>query len=131
MPRTLLRAVTRFAAVSLVLAGCSSSPDFRGAEAAPPARPGLAVVVENHAWEDVAVYASSGMARRRLGSVTAGRTGSFRLDGLVASATDLELVAQAMAASRVHRSGRLMVYAGQTVTWTLHQGRLGGDVTIR
>ena len=92
---------------------------------------GLAVIVENHAWEDVSVYAASSGGNRRLGSVSSGRTATFQVRNLTGSASALELVAAPLAASNPHRSGRLMVYAGQTVTWTIHENRLGGDVTIR
>jgi len=107
--------------------GCATaSPNVAIAES-----PGLDVVVENHGWEDVSVYASSSGENLRLGSASSGRTARFHIRALTGRAANLELIAAPLAAADPHRSGQLMVYAGQTVTWTIHQSRLGGDVTIR
>lgn len=125
-----MRALPKLALALLVptlTVGCATAP-----RSIPTSQPqGLAVIVENHAWEDVSVYAASSGEHRRLGTVSSGRTATFQVRHLSASASDLELVASPLASANPHRSGRLMVYAGQTVTWTIHENRLGGDVTIR
>jgi len=119
-------------AVALFVAPVLSVGCATGSFDAPsPESAGLQVVVENHGWEDVSVYAASSGENRRLGSVSSGRTATFRIGHLTGRATDLELVAAPLASTDPHRSGRLMVYAGQTVTWTIHENRLGGDITIR
>lgn len=115
-------------AVACVLAACASAPHPHS----PFAPLGtVLVVVENHGWEDVSVYASTGTDRRRLGHVTSGRSESFRPLALASPSFFLELVARPLGNSPLHRSGRILVHAGQKVTWTIHQSRLGGDITIR
>ena len=88
-------------------------------------------VVENHAWKDLAVYAAAGGGRQRLGHVTSGRTETFRLPSMAHRVMDVELFADPLASSDQHRSGRFIVRAGQRVVWTVHESRLGGEITIR
>jgi len=93
--------------------------------------PGIVVIVENHAWTDMSVYAAAGAGRIRLGSVTSGRTETFRVRSPDEHAMDMELFADPLASSTVYRSGRLLVLEGQKVTWTIHESELGGSVTVR
>lgn len=126
--RTLPTAVhTLLCAAAVFISACATTPIARFAAD----DEGLSVVVENHGWQDLSVFAASGGGSRRLGSVSSGRTETFHIRGLQGSSTVLELVADPLASSRRLHSGRLLVSEGQTVVWTIHEGRLGGDVTIR
>ncbi len=92
---------------------------------------GVDVVVENHAWTDLSVYASTGGGQHRLGHVTSGRTATFRIPSMAHRVMDVELFADPLASSELHRSGRFIVREGQRVVWTVHENRLGGELTIR
>ena len=125
LPRRIVAACVSLS--SLAAAGCATA-------ARTPWGPddlGLRVVVENHGWDDLSVYASSGGGRQRLGNVGSGRSATFRIQTLNSRSTDLELMATPMASSNHLSTGRLFVSEGQRVVWTIHQGHLGGDVTIR
>lgn len=125
-----IRRVPLALAALLGTAACATagtSDPFTG----PHGDPGIQVVVENHAWTDMSVYAASGGGRVRLGSVTSGRTETFRVPSLDEHVVDMELFADPLASSTVYRSGRLVVLEGQRVTWTIHESELGGSVTVR
>jgi hypothetical protein len=116
---------------ALLAAGACATTGTADPFTAPHADPGIVVVVENHAWTDMSVYAASGAGRVRLGSVTSGRTETFRVHSLDEHVVDMELFADPLASSTVYRSGRLVVLEGQQVIWTIHESDLGGSVTVR
>jgi hypothetical protein len=115
-------------ALACASAACASAPT-----GAPFSRDdtGVDVVVENHAWTDLSVYASTGGGQHRLGHVTSGRTATFRIPSMAHRVMDVELFADPLASSELHRSGRFIVREGQRVVWTVHENRLGGELTIR
>lgn len=126
-----MRIPTRSAAVlalACVSSACASIPN---ATSFSRDRGGVDVVVENHAWTDLSVYARTGSGNQRLGHVTSGRTATFRIPSMANRVMDVELFADPLASSDLHRSGRFIVSEGQRVVWTVHENRLGGELTIR
>lgn len=121
------RSATVFALVC-ASAACASAPvgtPFNRGDS------GVDVVVENHAWADLSVYARTGGGNHRLGHVTSGRTVTFRIPSMAHRVMDVELFADPLASSDLHRSGRFIIHEGQRVVWTVHENRLGGELTIR
>lgn len=94
---------------------------FTEASAAGP----VTVMVDNQNWSDMKVYAVTNGLRYRLGTAYTFRPVEFELPThLQADIRGLELVAVPIGGSGLHRSGNVLVSAGDVVEWTL-QNRPG------
>lgn len=96
-------------------------------------RSGNYVVVENHNWQDLRVYAvNSAGARFRLGNVTTNQRRRFRLPSSVTSSGfRFELVATFIGSSQVQRTGSLPFYPNRDVYWTVGNHAVTSHVMVR
>lgn len=100
-------------AAALVLGGCATGGE-RMTE-----RPGTAtqeVLVENHGWDDVAVYALRGSSRFRLGTVSGMTTQRMVLTpGMLSADGTVEFLLRAIPTTSEYRSGPLLVCEGRQI----------------
>lgn len=80
----------------------------------------VTVVVDNHNWSDMRIYAVSNGIRYRLGTAYTLRPAEFEVPRtLQADVRGLELIAIPIGGSGIHRSGNVLVSSGDVVEWTL------------
>jgi hypothetical protein len=110
-------------AATLALSACAHQARYATEDGAPTSA--VAVEVANHNWLDVVVYAISGGNRVRLGSVTTGLEGRFRLPrSMVVQSGNLFLEAHLVGSNQMYRSDPIMVNPGSRVIWSL-ENQLG------
>ena len=111
---------TLFGVSVLVCAGCatmSPSPRWEGSLTDVE----IWVEVENLVWNDVTIYSATYGSKTRLGLVTTGMTGRFKIPRHQRHSWDLQLIADPIGSPYVMRSGRIQAGAGQTIRWTVHE----------
>ena len=111
---------TLFGVSVLVCAGCATmSPSPRWEGTLTDAE--ILVEVENLVWNDVTIYSAVYGSKTRLGVVTTGMTGRFKIPRHQKTSTALELIADPIGSRHVLRSGRISAEPGQTIRWTVHE----------
>lgn len=114
MPRAVKLLAVLFAA-ALGTAGCVGT-----GKNAPAPQAFASVTVNNRAFIDVDVFALNGSTRARLGNVTAGGTGTFRLPAAVVGAgRDLRFMVDPVGSTRQGVSFNIYVRPGERVTLTV------------
>ncbi len=107
------------AAIIAALAGCSTGSMSQWSANDEPLAAidnSTAVVVENHNWADVVVYAERNGDRRRLGMVTSMTSSNFQLPrGMRYGGDGVHLVAEPIAAGGRFVTGPISVAPGQQV----------------
>jgi hypothetical protein len=82
--------------------------------------PGLPLVVENHAWQDVDVYLERDGARFRLGFVMSQDTEPLRIrPWMLGSAPKFQLTAEAVGSRDRFESGTILARRDVVTCWTL------------
>lgn len=77
------------------------------------------IVVTNHNWSDMAVYAERYGAQIRLGTVGSMRTEQFKLPREMVGSTDLHIIADPLGSPAVHRTRPVLVVPGQQVEFRI------------
>lgn len=113
--KTSRRAWATFAAITLA-AGCASGRQDAGSISTKNER--VQVQVENHNWQDVAVWAVAGGARIRLGTVVTNTTGRFTLPASVAHrVNEVYLEGHRIGSNDRFQSDRFMINPGTRLVW--------------
>jgi hypothetical protein len=82
----------------------------------------IAVEVENHGWNDAAIYVVSGGVMTRVGTVTGVSSRTFMVPSERVRATgDFRLIAHPIGGTGGLSTEQLLVRPGQLVRWTLEQ----------
>lgn len=117
--------------LALLLGGCSlGRSQKRGPQVGSTRR--TVVMVVNHHWSDMNVYAEGSGARHRLGTVTAQAKRSFQLPGVLLSGTGgLRLVADPIGGRNSHVSFPVQVWPGETVEFTIENQLATSSVVVR
>lgn len=121
--KTSRRAWSAFAAIT-VMTGCASAqPDISSISTK---NERVTIAVENHNWQDVAVWANAGGTRIRLGTVTTGSTQIFRLPATFAAKllSSLHLEGHRIGSNDMFRSDPFMISPGARMVWKL-ENQLG------
>ncbi len=116
-----MRLLRRSAALLLLAcAGCSgrAAPDGGGASGVVPSQL-VTLVVENHHWADVTIWAISGGQRTRLGDATAAQSASLRIPGRLLQQSDVQFVARAIGSGTTILSDVIPLRELQRIIWTL------------
>ncbi|HUE96219.1 MAG TPA: hypothetical protein VMN39_06145 [Longimicrobiaceae bacterium] len=107
------------AATAWMAAGCAStgSPVMTSnTEPLPPQVEATTVLVHNHNWSDIVVYAVRGNSRHRLGMVTSMNKQTFTLPrGFDVMASGIQLMASPIASRGGYMTGPIQVNPGQRV----------------
>jgi len=90
----------------------------------------IVVEVENLVWSDVTIYSAIYGSKTRLGIVTAGMTGRFKIPRHQKTSAEPELIADPIGSRHVLRSGRISAGPGQTIRWTVHENAGISSLTI-
>lgn len=115
--KTSRRAWTAFAAITL-LTGCAS-PHASPSELASGNRR-VTIQIENHNWQDVAVWAVADGTRIRLGTVTTATTQRFSLPATIANrVNDFRLEGHRIGSNDSFLSEPFMVSPGTRLVWKL------------
>ena len=120
---------TQFGVSVLVCAGCatmSPGPRWEGNLT----NSDLMVEVENLVWNDVTIYSTHNGSKTRLGLVTTGMTGHFKIPRHHRNSSSLELIADPIGSRFVLRSGRIDAGPGQTIRWTVNENAGISSLTI-
>jgi len=120
---------TLFGVSVLVCAGCatmSPSPRWEGT----PTDTEISVEVTNLVWNDITIYSAINSSKTRLGFVTTGTTGRFKIPRHHSHSSGLELIADPVESRVVLKSGRINVGPGQAIRWTVHENAGISSLTI-
>jgi hypothetical protein len=79
------------------------------------ARAPISVVVTNHNWNRIDVYAAVAGETVRLGQVETGHTETFVLPSLVQTAPELSLIADLIGADGGYETGSIMIWPGTVI----------------
>ena len=103
----------------LGIQGCTVPAERSGA--GPTRESRVVVVVTNHNWADMAVYAARGGARFRLGTVSSMETERFYLPSHITSgaATGIRLLADPIGSAAVFSTQPISVSSGQWIEFTI------------
>lgn len=117
-------------AAALLFGACASAGMDPGAESVDRGDP--VVIVENHGWEDVRVYALRHGSRMRVGMVTAMNTGRFTLKpGMVDPAGYVQLVLQPIATRQGMVMQRIPLWNGDVVHLDVQNVLAHSSFTVR
>ena len=106
------------AAIAGVALSCAPSTGMQHAD--PTQAAAVQVVVRNHHWHDVRIFAVHGGQRHRIGTVTAALPGRLRLPSrLLGSQRTVQLLAVAIGGRTRVLTEVLRVSPGQRIVWTL------------
>jgi hypothetical protein len=77
------------------------------------------VLVENNNWMDMKIYLDRSGSRTLLGTVTSMERRYLRLPPIAATSLPMQLVADPIGATTVHRSTELALWPGRQVEWRI------------
>ena len=101
-----------------IAAGCTSGHDAPNGPV--PAGP-TQVVVENHNWLDVTVYAVRSGMRQRLGTVGTAMTGTFRIPpSLIGQGGQVQLLVDPIGASQTRLLPPISIVNGDRIDVAIH-----------
>lgn len=131
----MLTPLTRRVTLALALCTLASSCVFghrRGDTTSTASQRGDAlVVVRNHHFNDMDVYAIVGGERVRLGNVTGETTRTLKLPAWSMSSGSVTLIADPIGGTGVATSGSIPVAGGSVVTFTIEQNLALSAATVR
>jgi hypothetical protein len=117
--------------LTLMATGCARKLVNTDATSADPGNAELALIIENHHWNDVRIYILHDGVRERLGTVTATSSQSFVIPFRRLGATGtIRLMADPIGGASVLTSESLAVQPGQSITWTLENSLSRSSVMV-
>lgn len=117
--RISLRQTAMALAMGAILGGCASNQEA-GPESADPGASDNELMVSNHNWSDVTVYAVGRGAPVRLGNVVSMDTRTFDIPThAITSQGSVQLIADVIGSNRSHQTDRILVTDGDRVEWNL------------
>jgi hypothetical protein len=116
--------------ITTLLVGCSSSRS-ESPGVMPPLDETVQIEVTNNNWSDMTVYVWHGSTRRRLGIVTTGNTGRFRLPVRLVMMYGLRLEADPIGGSRSYRSQSIQVHGGERVVVSIENRLVLSSLWVR
>ena len=120
--KTSRRAWSAFAAIT-VLAGCASA--HQDASSISTKNERVTISIENHNWQDIAVWARAGATRIRLGTVTTGSTEQFRMPSAFGTrVNNVRLEGHRIGSNDLFQSEEFLVSPGTQLIWKL-ENQLG------
>ncbi len=107
--------------VSAVTAGCVSVPAGPVWEGKPTAGEPVLLKVENRVFLDVVIYSEVSGSRVRLGSVSSGFIGTFKIPRQHQLSSSLRLVADPIGSRQTYTSEPISAMPGTEIRWTVHE----------
>ena len=110
-----------------------------GRHAAPSAAPGpepnqtadIALVVTNHKWQDITIFASHDGVTERVGQVAVARTTTFTIPArMVVSQGPFYLIADPVGDPTPYTSDNILVRPGQEIVWILEEDLLRSSLGV-